>query len=77
MSEYMFSVTKRRLPMRVANRRDRICQKHGGYGYTQINQADGTWLGWFSGPNRGEPFDTSLANRVLDECGVPDDYEDE
>lgn len=70
MSEYMFGVTHRKLSARECKRRDRICQDEGGYGYSQIDDSHGTadggrWIGWFSGPNRGEPFDGQLAARVL------------
>ncbi len=70
MSEYMFGVRRGKTPAREAQRLDRICVDEGGYGFTQIDQSHGTahggrWLGWFAGPNRGEPFDRNLAARVL------------
>lgn len=72
MSEHMFGVTRRRLPAAEVKRRDRICRKHGGYGYTQYDESHGTahggrWIGWFSGPNRGDPFDRQLAHAVMAE----------
>jgi hypothetical protein len=70
MSEHMFGVEHRKLSAREVARRDRICRADGGYGYTQIDDSHGTaaggrWIGWYSGPNRGEPFDRDLAARVL------------
>ena len=69
MSEYMFGVTHGKVSRAESARRDRICQDEGGYGYTQMDQSHGTahggrWIGWYSGPNRGEPFDRDLAARV-------------
>ena len=69
MSEYMWGVTHDKVSRREFLRRDRACRNAGGYGYTQIDESYGTadggrWLGWFSGPNRGEPFDSDLVIRV-------------
>lgn len=74
MAEYMFGVTRRKLSAPVVKRRDRICTEEGGWGYTQINESHGTdhrgrWVGWFTGPNRGEPFDGDLAARVYARVG--------
>jgi len=74
MSEYMFGAQRTKVTAREATRRDRICRDEGGYGYSQIDESHGTsaggrWLGWFSGPNRGEPFDRALAARVLARIG--------
>lgn len=68
MTEHMFGITKRRLSARDAKRRDTICKREGGYGYTQYDQSmrgQGDWLGWFSGPDNGRPFTDALARRVL------------
>lgn len=70
MSDHMFGVVRGRVSAREVKRRDRICRAHGGYGYTQMDRSHGTahggdWLGWYSAPNRGEPFDRSLAREVL------------
>ena len=64
MSEYMFGVTRRKVSAREYAKRDQICHEEGGYGYTQINRPGNGWLGWYSGPNRGEPFNRNLAARV-------------
>jgi len=71
MSEYMFGVTHEKLSARECQRRSRICKAEGGYGYTQIDDSHGTavggrWIGWFSAPNLGAPFDKALARRVLE-----------
>lgn len=68
MSAHMFGVERAKLPKREVQRRDRICRQLGGYGYEQIDESHGggRWLGWFSGPNRGEPLDCELARRVMD-----------
>lgn len=70
MGEYMFGVTPRKLSARAVARRDRLCRQHGGYGYQQVDESHGTaeggrWVGWYSGPNRGAPFDGMLATKVL------------
>lgn len=70
MSEHMFAVERTRLSRREVARRDRICRAEGGYGYTQIDDSHGTaeggrWIGWYSGPNLGEPHDSAFARRVL------------
>lgn len=74
MTEHMFGVERRKLPQREVKRRDRICMELGGYGYTQYDESHGTahggrWVGWFSGPNRGEPFDSRLSREVLEAVG--------
>lgn len=76
MAEYTFGVSRRYdrpTPAREAQRRDRICRREGGYGWTEIDsghRGTGPWLGWYSGPNRGEPFDRQLAARVLTAVGA-------
>jgi hypothetical protein len=65
MSEFMFGATRRKLTKKEENLRDRICCEEGGYGYTQIKKPTGEWIGWFSAPNRGNPFDQRLANRIF------------
>ncbi len=69
MSEYMWGCCRERLSQQEVRRRDRACRAEGGYGYTQIDESHGTaaggrWIGWYSGPNRGEPFDRQLAAAV-------------
>lgn len=71
MSEHMFGVTRGKLSRDEVKRRDRICRELGGYGFTQIDESHGTahggrWIGWFSGPNRGDPFDRVFAREVLE-----------
>jgi hypothetical protein len=65
MSEFLFGTTRERLTKRERTLRDRICVQEGGYGFTQIQEPTGDWLGWYAAPNKGEPFDRQLAARVL------------
>jgi len=39
--------------------------EEGGTGYTQIKDPGQGWIGWYTGPNLGDPFDRDLARRVL------------
>ena len=82
MSEYMFGGPdyNRRFSAAEADRLDRICREEGGHGFTCIDDSHGTaeggrWIGWFSGPNLGHPFDADLSRRVLarvkEEGGAP------
>lgn len=72
MSEHMFGITYNKPSQRTAKQWDRICREAGGYGYTECNRKEGAspginngrYQGWFVGPNRGEPFDSRLANDV-------------
>ena len=71
----MFELTRARLSARESARRHRLCRAESGYGYTQIDDSHGTaaggrWIGWYSGPNRGEPWDSDLARRVEAAAGV-------
>ena len=74
MSEYMFGVCRHKVSDRESRRRDRICRQEGGLGYQQIDDSHGTaiggrWVGWYAGPNYGEPFDRDLASAVLSRVG--------
>ena len=80
MSDHMFGVSRDILKASEIRRRDRICREEGGYGYCQIDESHGTasggrWLGWFSGPSKGAPFDDGLARRVLARCQGAKDHE--
>ena len=74
MSEYMFGICKAKPTLAQAKRRDQICKEEGGWGYTEVNRRRGSnpginhgeYQGWYSGPNRGNPFDDRLARRVMD-----------
>ena len=73
MSETMFGIPHGKATKAEARRRDRICRREGGHGWQQIDQSYGTrggqWIGWYTGPNRGEPYDRDLAQRVLAAVG--------
>ena len=67
MAEYMWDVRRddtRALTDREVRQRDHACKAAGGYGYTYVRMPEGVWLGWYSGPNRGYPFDRRLEDRV-------------
>ena len=64
MSEHMFGITRRYLPATVCAARDAACLAAGGTGYTQIQDPARQWLGWYTGPNLGEPFDRDRAATV-------------
>jgi len=63
---YMFGICREKLSKKEVTRRDRICKEEGGYGFELIRDPGEGWKGWFSGPNRGDPFDSALRQRVLD-----------
>ena len=66
MSEHHFGVLQnRRIPASDVERIDAIAQTHGCC-FVQIKDGN-TWKAWFSGPNRGEPFDRAMATAVLDD----------
>lgn len=43
---------------------DKIAKKHGAE-HINFTEPTGHERGWFSGPNRGEPFDSRLASAVM------------
>lgn len=70
MSEYMFGVIKKKIGIRDSKKLDKICREEGGYGFSQIDDSHGTarggrWIGWFSGPNLGSPFDGDMGRAVV------------
>ncbi len=61
----MFGVQRGKQSAAAVAAKDRICKEEGGHGYIYEN-IPGTGLqGWYTGPNRGAPFDGELAQRVL------------
>jgi len=70
---YLFGVTYEKPSRKEAARRDTICKEEGGEEYIEINTQEnnnpginnGKYQGWFTALNRGEPFDSELASRVL------------
>ena len=83
MSEFMWGVLTKPMPTAAeAARWDRICREEGGYGYTEVNRVRGStpginsgyYQGWFSGPNRGNPFDQAMAERVAARIARPAPY---
>ncbi len=80
MSEYLWGITHKKPSRKEAARMHAICREEGGYGFVEVNVIKGTvpsinngeYAGWFSGPNRGSPFDEDLAmavsNRIIHEA---------
>ena len=67
----MFGITRRKLTRAQIAVRTQICRAEGGYGYQQSSQGrHRLYVGWYSGPNLGDPFDRDLARRVLDRVVV-------
>ena len=66
MSEYMFGVTQTRVTAAEGKYLDRVCEDEGGTGFTTYSQPGTASRGWFTGPNRGEPFDRNLSHRVCE-----------
>jgi hypothetical protein len=83
MSEFLFGQCRGKVSAREAKRRTRICREEGGYGYSQYDESHGTaqpggrWIGWFSGPNYGAPFDRDLERRVLARVDRKGEHHDE
>lgn len=72
MSEYLFGLGPGHMPKRA----DKIARKHGAglVNYTDPGCSCGHGCErncpakrrhWFAGPNRGEPFDSRMANDVM------------
>jgi hypothetical protein len=64
VSEFNFGLGRGRLSAKDRRRVDAIAEKHGASFTNPRLPGDGDRY-WFSGPNRGEPFDGQLARRVL------------
>lgn len=60
MSEYFFGLHRGHLTSKA----DQIARRHGA-DHTNYTEPNGEKRGWFSGPNRGEPFDRQLARAVI------------
>lgn len=60
MGEYFFGLHNGHLKA-VAGK---IAKKHGAT-HVNFTEPTGRKRGWFSGPNRGEPFDSRLASAVM------------
>ena len=68
MIEYLFGVGNGDVSDREKSRVNRIAQKHGA-AFVRYRGPEGHGRYWFSGPNRGEPFDSKMAQAVLQEVG--------
>lgn len=72
MSDYQFGETYRMPTEAARDKWDAACRALGGSGYTEVNRIEGAspvnngqYQGWFSAPNRGEPFDSNLRGAVI------------
>jgi hypothetical protein len=67
MSEFFFAASHSPVPATVAKKRNAIAREVGGKGcgYVAAKLPDG-YRSWGFGPNRGDPFDRDLAQRVRD-----------
>jgi hypothetical protein len=63
MSEHMFLVRRGKLTSLEVEQRERIAKFHG-IAFVYANIPGTGWQSWFSGPNRGAPFDDALARTV-------------
>jgi hypothetical protein len=61
MSEYLFGLHRGHLTAKA----DKIAREHGA-NHVNYTEPRGEKRGWYSGPNRGEPFDGDLSRRVLE-----------
>ena len=65
MSEYMFGISHTK-PTRVqAKKIERIARQHGCW-WQELREPGRGYQSWFSGPNRGCPFDGAMAEEVYD-----------
>lgn len=79
--EFMWGVIthagKRQISAAECKRMDAACKAEGGTGFVYYyDRAEHRWRGWFTGPNRGNPFDQNLARAVGDRLRNPRDYGD-
>ncbi len=64
MSQHMFSVSRNK-PSRVNARKiASIAKRHACAFVEYVDPGDG-YKNWFSGPNRGAPFDDAMARAVM------------
>lgn len=62
MSEYMFGLYRGHLSARLVRQVEKRFPEVSVNNYTEPR---GERCGWFSGPNRGNPFDQALASEVM------------
>ena len=70
MSEYMFGSTTEAITKKEGRRRDKIARKFGANFVGPVDIPGSTSRGWFTGPNRGHPFDEQLRRNVMKACGI-------
>ena len=71
MSEYFFGLGNGKVLQHERDRIERAIVRADldGVGLVCINDPGPGWRYWFTGPNRGEPFDRRLAADVLAAVG--------
>lgn len=68
MSEFMFAVSRKRLPRQQAKRLDEIVREEGGTALVEATLPGTGYQRWCTAPNLGWPFDDRLASRVRARC---------
>lgn len=64
-NETFFGLTKVRMSQADGRKLDVIAQEHGATFVGPLSIPGNDLRGWFSGPNRGEPFDRALREAVM------------
>lgn len=64
MSTTCFGVSNKKLSEQHQNIRRRVAELHGVDWHYTVLRGEGV-RSWFAAPNRGEPFDSSLAREVM------------
>lgn len=75
MSEYVFGVSRRK-PTEMQRLEIEIIVSYHGVTFVEYDDPSEGYKSWFTGPNRGEPFDSQLAKAVyadLKESGLDSD----
>lgn len=65
MSEYFFGVGRGQLRAEVREKINALASTRDSYIINTNTPGEG-WRYWFAGPNRGEPFDSSMKLGVMD-----------
>lgn len=63
MSEYMFGTSRVKPSRKDAKTMAKVAKKHG-CDFTEVVLPGTGYQHWFSGPNRGHPFDQALSKGV-------------
>lgn len=66
MSEHMYGVSKVRPPRAVAREMEQASKAAGGWGLVEATLPGTGYQRWYTGPNRGFPFDDRLARETYE-----------